>query len=78
MSILNYFISIRQFFVNNFCISIKSIEINKVIIKNYILLFLIRLIPFYFIKALKLKCIYLLDDIYFSNYIENLSQYIIY
>ena len=73
MSMLNYFISIRQFFVNNFCISINAIEINKTIITNYILLFFIRLIPFYFIKTLKLKCIYLLDDIYFSNYTENLS-----
>ena len=73
MNIQKYFISIRQFFVNNFCISIKSIEINKLFITNYILLFLIRLIPFYFIKTLKLRCIYLLDDIYFSNYSENLS-----
>jgi hypothetical protein len=70
---MSYFVSIREFFINNFCVSILAIEINKKIITNSILLNLLRLIPFYFIKKLNIKCIYLIDNLYFSTYSNALT-----
>jgi hypothetical protein len=70
---MSYLVSIREFFINNFCVSILSIEINKKIITNSIVLNLLRLIPFYFIKKLNVKCIYLIDNLYFSTYSNSLT-----
>jgi hypothetical protein len=70
---MSYFVSIREFFINNFGVSILAIEINKKIIINSILLNLLRLIPFYFIKKLNVKCIYLIDNLYFSTYSNTLT-----
>lgn len=67
------FLWLREVFINNFCVSIKAIEINKIIITNSIFLNLLRLVPFYIIKKLNIKCIFLLDNIYFSNYSNTLS-----
>ena len=74
---MDYLLYIREVFINNFCVSIQSIQINKTIIKNSILFTLLRIIPFFIIKFLfnffNIKYVYLLDNIYFSNYSNNFS-----
>lgn len=68
------FLLIRNFLITNFSVSIKSLQINKFIIKNNILFYLMKIVPFYFLKRifnlLKIKYIYLMDNLYFSNYSE--------
>jgi hypothetical protein len=74
---MNYLLYFREVFVKNFCISTRAVQINNIIIKDSLMFYLLRLIPFYFIKNifyfLNIKCIYLLDNIYFSNYSNNFS-----
>jgi len=69
---MNAFLSIREFIINNFLVSIKSIQINKTIIKYNILFNLFRLVPFFILKKIfnyfNVKYIYLMDNLYFSNY----------
>ena len=66
---MDYLLFARELFVKNFCVSIKAIQFKKLIIKETIFFYLLRLIPFYFIKKLSyIRCVYLLDNIYFSNY----------
>ena len=69
---MNSFLSIREFIINNFLVSIKSIQINKTIIKYNILFNLFRLVPFFILKKIfnyfNVKYIYLMDNLYFSNY----------
>lgn len=71
---MNVLLPIREFVIKNFFISIKSLEINKTIIKNNIFFYLLRLIPFFILKILfncfNFKYIYLMDDLYFSNHSE--------
>ena len=66
---------IRDFIVQNFCISLKSIEYADKRITNMYFLLLFRLIPFYFVQLffnyMNINYIYLQDDIYFSNYSNN-------
>ena len=66
---------IRDFIVQNFCISLKSIEYKDKRITNMYFLLLFRLIPFYFVQLffnyMQMNYIYLQDDIYFSNYSNN-------
>jgi hypothetical protein len=63
---------IREFIINNFCVSIKSLQINKTIINKSVFLYLLKLIPFFILKraldCINIKYIYLMDNIYFSNY----------
>jgi len=71
---MDYLLFARELFVKNFCVSIKAIQFKKLIIKETIFFYLLRLIPFYFIKKIPyIRCIYLLDNIYFSNYSNNFS-----
>jgi len=69
---MNLFLQIREFLINNFFISIKTLQINETIIKNNIFFYLLRLVPFFILKVLfdyfNVKYIYLMDDLYFSNY----------
>jgi hypothetical protein len=63
---------IREFIIKNFLVSIKTIQTNKIIIKHNIFFYLFNLIPFFILKRLfncfNLKYIYLMDNLYFSNY----------
>ena len=63
---------IREFIINNFCVSIKSLQINKTIINKSVFLYLFKLVPFFILKrgldCFNIKYIYLMDDLYFSNY----------
>jgi len=69
-----YFLLIRNFLIANFSVSIKTIEIDNKIIKNNILFYILKLVPFNFLKIVfnifKIKYIYLMDNLYFSNYTE--------
>jgi hypothetical protein len=72
---MDYFVYLRDLFVNNFSVSLKSVEYKKYKCINGYLFFILRLIPFYFLKSLfnslGVKYIYLMDNIYFSNYCNN-------
>lgn len=72
---MDYFVYLRDLFVNNFSVSLKSVEYKKYRFSNSYLFFILRLIPFYFLKSLfnfvGIKYIYLMDNIYFSNYCTN-------
>ena len=69
---MNVLLPIREFIINNFFISIKSLQINKTIIKNNMFFYLLRLVPFFILKVVfnyfNVKYIYLMDNLYFSNY----------
>ena len=69
---MNVLLSIREFIINNFFISIKTLEINNIIIKNNIFFHLFKIVPFCFLKIgfnyLNIKYIYFMDNLYFSNY----------
>lgn len=71
---MNHLITLREFVVNNFTITLKSIEKNNFKFYNSYLFYLFKIIPFFIIKFLftliKIKYIYLVDNIYFSNYGE--------
>ena len=73
---MDYYLYLRETFINNFNVSIKAIKIKKFIIKNYYLLFIFRFFPFYFFKLLinflnkikfNIEYVYMIDNIYFSN-----------
>ena len=73
---MDYYLYLRETFINNFNVSIKAIKIRKFIIKNYYLLFIFRFFPFYFFKLLinflnkinfNIQYVYMIDNIYFSN-----------
>jgi len=73
---MDYYLYLRETFINNFNVSIKAIKIKKFIIKNYYLLFCFRFFPFYFFKLLihfldklnlNIQYVYMIDNIYFSN-----------
>lgn len=68
----HYLIILRELFMKNFGVSIKSLQYKENILYNNYFFYFFRLIPFYFIQKglniLNLKYIYTLDDIYFSNY----------
>ena len=72
---MNYFVYLRDLFVNNFSVSLKSVEYKKYKFFNTYLFFILRLMPFYFVKTLfnflGVKYIYLVDNIYFSNHCSN-------
>ena len=72
---MQYFIFVRDLIVNNFCVSLKSVEYKDKKMVNSIYFMFLKLIPFYFVKLLfemmHFKYIYLVDDIYFSNYSSN-------
>ena len=74
---MDIFIPIRDFFISNFSVSIKSLQINKKIYKYKLIFLLLRLIPFYFLKYIfnlfDMKCIYLMDNLYFSNYLSDIT-----
>ena len=69
---MDYLFFLRQSFINNFGVSIKSLQCQRIIIKNSVVFYFLRIIPFILIKfiinLLNVKYIYLLDNIYFSNY----------
>ena len=71
---MNYLIPIREFIVKNFKITLKSIEINDFLLYNTYYLYFFKIIPFFIIKfffsLFNIKYIYLLDNMYFSNYGE--------
>ena len=66
---------IRDFIIQNFCISLKSIEYKDKRITNMYILLLFKLIPFYFVQLffnyMQMNYIYIQDDLYFSNYSNN-------
>ena len=68
---------IRELIINNFCVSIKSLQINKIIIKKSVFLYLLKLVPFFILKRLleciNIKYIYLMDNLYFSNYSKEIK-----
>ena len=72
---MEYFILLRDLIVNNFCVSLKSVEFKERKTVNSTYFLFLRLIPFYFVKMflnfMNFKYIYLVDDIYFSNYSPN-------
>ena len=72
---MNYFVYLRDLFVNNFSVSLKSVEYKKYKLINNYLFFVLRLVPFYLLRMLfnflGIKYIYLVDNIYFSNYCNN-------
>lgn len=72
---MQYFILVRDLIVNNFCVSLKSVEYKDKKMVNSMFFMFIKFIPFYFVKLLlnfmHFKYIYLVDDIYFSNYSSN-------
>jgi len=74
---MNIFIQIRDFFISNFSVSIKSLQIKKINIRSKLLFLLLKLIPFYFLKTIfnlfNIKCIYLMDNLYFSNYLSDIT-----
>ena len=71
---MDYLLFARELFVKNYCVTLKVIQFNKLIIIDSIFFYLLRLIPFFFIKNIPcIRCIYLLDNIYFSNYSKNFS-----
>jgi hypothetical protein len=69
---MNYLITFREFVVNNFSITLKSVEKNNYKYYNSYLFYVFKIIPFFFIKLmfswLNIKYIYLIDNIYVSNY----------
>ena len=69
---MDYLFFLRQLFINNFGVSIKSLQFHRMIIKNSVVFYFFRIIPFVLIKfiinLLNVKYIYLCDNIYFSNY----------
>jgi hypothetical protein len=69
---MNFVLPIRELIVKNFKITLKSIEINDYRLYNSYYLYFFRIIPFFIIKLFfflfHIKYIYLLDNIYFSNY----------
>ena len=73
---MDIFIQIRNFFISNFSVTIKSLQIKKIIIKNRLLFILLKIFPFYFLRflfnLLSIKCIYLMDNLYFSNYLSEI------
>ena len=71
---MNFVIPIRELIVKNFKITLKSIELNDYRLCNSYYLYFFKILPFYIIKLFfflfQIKYIYLLDNIYFSNYGE--------
>ena len=71
---MNFIIPIRELIVKNFKITLKSIEFNDYRLCNSYYLYFFKILPFYIIKLFfflfQIKYIYLLDNIYFSNYGE--------
>jgi len=69
---MNYLIPLREFMVKNFIITLKSVEIRNYRLYNTSLFYFFKIIPFFIIKfffsLFKIKYIYLIDNIYFSNY----------
>ena len=69
---MKYLIPIRDFFVNNFNVTLKSVEKNNYTLFNTYFFNIFKIIPFFLIKnlfnTLDIKYIYLIDNIYFSNY----------
>ena len=69
---MNYLIPIREFIVNNFNVTLKSVEKNNYKLFNTYFFNIFKIIPFFLIKnifnTLNIKYIYLIDNIYFSNY----------
>lgn len=69
---MNWLVKIREFVVNNFTITLKSVEKDNYKFYNSYLFYVFKIIPFFLIKLvftlLKIRYIYLIDDIYFSNY----------
>lgn len=69
---MKYLIPIRDFFVNNFNVTLKSVEKNNYKLFNTYFFNIFKIIPFFLIKnlfnILDIKYIYLIDNIYFSNY----------
>ena len=72
---MDYFLYLRETFVNNFNVSIKAIKCNNYIIKNSYFLFPFRLFPFFFFKLImgcfenkyNIQYVYRIDNLYFSN-----------
>ena len=71
---MNFIIPIRELIVKNFKITLKSIEFNDYRLCNSYYLYFFKILPFFIIKLFfflfQIKYIYLLDNIYFSNYGE--------
>jgi len=69
---MNYLITLREFVVNNFTVTLKSVEKNNYKLYNTYFFYLFKIIPFFLLKflfySIKVRYIYLIDDIYFSNY----------
>ena len=67
-------INARGCFVNNFNVTLKSVEYKKKKIYNSYLFYFLKIIPFYFIKSVfnyfDVKYIYKIDNLYLSNYSE--------
>ena len=73
---MDYFLYLRETFVNNFNVSIKAIKYDDYIIKNPYFFILFRLFPFSFFKLFvgflnkynyNIQYVYRIDNLYFSN-----------
>ena len=69
---MNYIFNIRKFFVNNFVYTVKAVEINNYKLSNTYLFYIFKNIPIFLLKYIfntyNIKYIYLIDNIYISNY----------
>ena len=68
-------LAIREIFIKNFNVTIKSLEYKSIKFYNNSILYFLSFIPFSFITLIcyliNIKYIYKLDNIYFSNYNNN-------
>lgn len=69
---MDYIFTLRQFCVNNLGGTIKAVEIYNYKLSNSYLFYIFMIIPFFLLKCLfiifNIRYIYLLDNIYLSNY----------
>lgn len=68
-------LAIREIFIKNFNVTIKSLEYKSIKFYNNSILYFLSFFPFSFITLIcyliNIKYIYKLDKIYFSNYNNN-------
>jgi len=74
---MEFFIRMRDLLITNFSVKIMTLQYKDLIIQNNILFFLLRILPFtllkFFFKLNQVKYIYYMDNLYFSNYTEDLK-----
>jgi hypothetical protein len=78
---MDYLLYFRELFVKNYCVSIAAIEINNIRFKHSIFFHLFKILPFSIIKfffdllnkIISFKYIYKMDNLYFSNYLKEIT-----